>query len=817
MSRAGDGEGPPAERRRRVVAIDLGGHVEDVPVDGFETAMAVVMRGGRPLGRIVVPAEEARGDGPLSGELLAGRARTALWYEIWADELAERLRERLGAPGAGDLRHHPTTVAVCTRDRPEQIEACLAALTRLEPAPDRVLVVDNAPRVPCREVVERYGFDYAVEPLPGLDNARNRAIALCGTEIVAFTDDDCRPIPGWLACLDRRFADLATGAVTGWGSAARLDSTAQIAFEETGGFSRGFRVRQFDWGHLNPTSAGVTGAGANMAFRLDVLRSVGGFPPELDAGTPTSSGGDIYVLGRVLAAGWRVVFDPSSMVWHDHRADVPELRRVMRGYGRGIGSMASRALAVDRELPALSAYAWPFGNLGRELRGVLGRRASLLGLLAAAEQARGAVEAPVMWVRALHRAPAAPAPVPRTTPEPPRRARRGSGEGAPDLSVIVPTIESRRGLLTRCLAALSAQSLARDRYEVIVVRNGPGAGDLGLVPGADRVLAVDRPGAAAARNAGAEGARAERLVFLDDDILAAPGCLEAHLVRLRAAPGAILGPAYPAEPFRSLAEQASARWWLDHYSRKHRPGHRFTFVDCLTGNLGIPREAFLEVGGLDTVFGRHRREDWELGCRLLAAGVPFTAAPEAVAHHHHRPTVARILRDAVREGYGDVLLVARHPEVHRDLRLAREASPSAIRRRRWRADAATGRAVTGRGAVGVERAMGALERSRRRVRWSARLGGLLRASYRAGVQAALDDGHRIPPLRAVRTIVDLDGDAPIEVGPALGEITLLLCGEELGHVIAPDGQWDVDEIVQRAVDKLGMPALAALARRGRGW
>ena len=74
------------------------------------------------------------------------------------------------------------------------------------------------------------------------------------------------------------------------------------------------------------------------------------FRPELDAGTPTASGGDLYVLGRVLAAGARVVFDPASLVWHDHRADVAELRRVMHGYGLGIGATASRALFVDGEI-----------------------------------------------------------------------------------------------------------------------------------------------------------------------------------------------------------------------------------------------------------------------------------------------------------------------------------------------------------------------------------------------------------------------------------------------------------------------------------
>ena len=47
----------------------------------------------------------------------------------------------------------------------------------------------------------------------------------------------------------------------------------------------------------------------------------------------------------------------------DHRADVAELRRVMHGYGVGLGSFLTRCLVVDRELPALRVSAWAFANL----------------------------------------------------------------------------------------------------------------------------------------------------------------------------------------------------------------------------------------------------------------------------------------------------------------------------------------------------------------------------------------------------------------------------------------------------------------------
>ena len=65
------------------------------------------------------------------------------------------------------------TVAVCTRDRPVLLERCLAALRSVPPTV-RVLVVDNAPSTDAsaRLVEARFpGFDYVIEPRPGLDHA----------------------------------------------------------------------------------------------------------------------------------------------------------------------------------------------------------------------------------------------------------------------------------------------------------------------------------------------------------------------------------------------------------------------------------------------------------------------------------------------------------------------------------------------------------------------------------------------------------------------------------------------------------------------
>ena len=62
-----------------------------------------------------------------------------------------------------------------------------------------VIVVDNASKdESARLVAARWSARYVREDKPGLDWARNRGFAVAQSPIVAYTDDDARPDPGWL-------------------------------------------------------------------------------------------------------------------------------------------------------------------------------------------------------------------------------------------------------------------------------------------------------------------------------------------------------------------------------------------------------------------------------------------------------------------------------------------------------------------------------------------------------------------------------------------------------------------------------------------
>jgi cellulose synthase/poly-beta-1,6-N-acetylglucosamine synthase-like glycosyltransferase len=251
---------------------------------------------------------------------------------------------------------------------------------------------------------------YAREERPGLDVARNRAMREARHEIVAFTDDDAAPDAGWLRALARAFGDPRTMCVTGLTMPAELETEAQEAFERMGGFGRGFWPRAYDGTRDDPFLVGRIGAGVNMALRRSVLDLVGPFDEALDAGTPTQSGGDHDIFARILAAGWRIVYEPGALVWHRHRRDWEGLRRTMHGYGVGVYAHLTKHFLGGRETRAPGiALGWLRTQLPALARALL-RRPGHDPLDLVLAELRGCAAGPRAYLRSRRAAAAAGRP-----------------------------------------------------------------------------------------------------------------------------------------------------------------------------------------------------------------------------------------------------------------------------------------------------------------------------------------------------------------------------------------------------------------------
>lgn len=113
------------------------------------------------------------------------------------------------------------------------------------------------------------------------------------------------------------------------------------------------------------------------------------------------------------------------------------------------------------------------------------------------------------------------------------RSPTGASRKALLISVVIPT-RDRAALLRESLESLVGQSVDRDAFEVIVVNDGSTDGTAGVCrefAGRLRLTQVDGPpsGIGLAKNIGIEVAKAPIVLSFDDDDIADPGLVAAHL------------------------------------------------------------------------------------------------------------------------------------------------------------------------------------------------------------------------------------------------------------------------------------------------
>jgi len=254
------------------------------------------------------------------------------------------------------------------------------------------------------------------------------------------------------------------------------------------------------------------------------------------------------------------------------------------------------------------------------------------------------------------------------------------------VSIVIPTYR-RRASVQRALEALISQTVSPGDYEVVVSIDGSEDGTREMVaafsaPYDLRALWQPNKGRAAACNAGIRAARGELIVLLDDDMEAHPGFVAGH--RQAHSAGSRLG-VIGAAPVPLDTSASPVRTYVGSKFNHHlevlaQPNYVLKLRDFYSGNFSIRRSLLLEVGCFDEDFRMYGNEDLELSLRLLRAGVRFAYSAEAMATQHYTKSFADLARDTIAKGRTAVLLVHKHPETVRDLKLSAYADAS----RPWR-------------------------------------------------------------------------------------------------------------------------------------
>ncbi len=243
----------------------------------------------------------------------------------------------LGATSAEEPVLPSASVVIPTFRRPGPLRRCIEALAQLDYPRDRleVVIVDDGGQDLSASHLSSFGPDLRLSvvtqvPNGGPAKARNLGARRAAGELLAFTDDDCRPNPSWLrelaAALTQRPQALVGGQVA--------NALEQNPFAQASQDLVSFLYEYFPEGRtLLPFFTSN-----NMACGRDDFLRIGGF----DESFRFSAAED-----RDLSERWAAEIGPlahlrGALVRHYHELSFRRFLRQHHYYGRGAVHLARR-------------------------------------------------------------------------------------------------------------------------------------------------------------------------------------------------------------------------------------------------------------------------------------------------------------------------------------------------------------------------------------------------------------------------------------------------------------------------------------------
>jgi len=217
----------------------------------------------------------------------------------------------------------PISVVVPTRDRPELLQRCLAALEK-QTVPVEVVVVEDK---------EGQGPAWA----------RNQGVRQSQGQVICFTDDDCAPFPNWAKSLSTPILTGKAQATAGPTLMGEGATAADHAWEAIVSYLQEQAARP---GTASPGFA----ATANLACSRELLNQL-----PFDESFPVAAGEDRDWAARAAGQGAAPMFVPGAPVIHQPGLTVRGFLRQQYRYGKGASQY--RSATSGRRFGAPTFYA----------------------------------------------------------------------------------------------------------------------------------------------------------------------------------------------------------------------------------------------------------------------------------------------------------------------------------------------------------------------------------------------------------------------------------------------------------------------------
>ena len=231
-----------------------------------------------------------------------------------------------------------TSLLVCSRNRPKLLFETIQSILQANEIPAELVIVDQSdaphPALSNIQTDSSCVIRYLWSNTRGVSLARNMAIRIASHPNLVFTDDDMLATPTWFGSLVRSLLEGGPQAVI----TGRVLPSNEDDFRGYAPSTRSDEQMVIYKGRIDRDVLFTN----NMAICRSVLKSIGGFDPNLGPGTPFPAAEDNDFAFRLLEAGYRIVYDPNVVIYHRAWRSKDEDLWLHWNYGLGQGAFYSK-------------------------------------------------------------------------------------------------------------------------------------------------------------------------------------------------------------------------------------------------------------------------------------------------------------------------------------------------------------------------------------------------------------------------------------------------------------------------------------------
>ncbi len=212
------------------------------------------------------------------------------------------------------------SVILCTYNNSDRLSITLGEFHRLRQPENlewELIVVNNNSTDDTEEVIKSFSgrlpITYVYEPKQGLSRARNAGLDAAEGQLIVFTDDDVKPVPGWLAAYWKAYQERPEGYYFG----GPVESDYEDGPPDDGLMDLAPpSVRGIEWGSEAGELTNGSFIGANWACPKKYIDKSKAFKAKLGLGSGQGAGEETDLMIRLRKKGLKPWYIPSARIDH---------------------------------------------------------------------------------------------------------------------------------------------------------------------------------------------------------------------------------------------------------------------------------------------------------------------------------------------------------------------------------------------------------------------------------------------------------------------------------------------------------------------